>query len=121
MNITIKEIKVKISESNWFKNPDLDSWMLSQKLGLPEDELNELIKRESGMLLKDFLNELRIELVKLLLDKTIIFERPGYYYKYSGFKSRTPFERHFKSITGMTVQQYILALRAQNKKLVEGE
>jgi AraC-like DNA-binding protein len=119
MKLTVEEIKFKIAEGSWFKNPDLDSWMLGQKLGLPEEVLNNFISQETGMLLKDFLNEFRIDLLKALLDRAIIFERPGFYYRYSGFKSRTPFERHFKSKTGMTVQQYIFAIRESNKGCVE--
>ncbi|GAB2625735.1 helix-turn-helix domain-containing protein [Belliella aquatica] len=119
MNLTLEEIKFKIAEGNWFKNPDLDSLLLAEKLGAEEDELIALIKKETGMHLKEFINAIRIDLLKSLLDKTIIFERPGYYYKYSGFKSRTPFERHFKAKTGMTVQQYILEIREKNKECLE--
>ncbi len=54
-----------------------------------------------------FVNEFRISVLVDILDKEILFKRPGYYYAQSGFRSRTPFERFFKKRTGMTVSDYI--------------
>jgi len=111
MDITIEEIKSKIIKNNLFKNSDLDSWLLAEKLAISEVELSLFIKDETDLTVKDFINELRIQEVIELMNKTIIFHPVSYYYKISGFKSRSPFDRVFKQKAGMTVRNYIAKLK----------
>ncbi|GAB2626435.1 hypothetical protein GCM10026987_24600 [Belliella aquatica] len=97
--LNLNDISKCIIEQELYKNPDLDSWLLAQKLGIEEDALLIDIKQNTGKHFKQFLNDIRIVSLVQELDKTFLFQRPGYYYKLSGFKSRTPFERMFKEET----------------------
>lgn len=115
MDLTLDIIKAKIFEANLYKNPDLDVWILADKLGVRENELSLFIKDEADMTVKAFINELRIQDLIKILDNAIIFNRISYYFENSGFKSRSPFERCFKRKTGMTIRDYIQILKKENK------
>ena len=99
----IEAIKNKLIEGNLYKNSSLDSFLMSEKLGVSEQTIKSCIQEETGLTFSGFVNEFRISVLVDILDKEILFKRPGYYYAQSGFRSRTPFERFFKKHTGMTV------------------
>ncbi|SNS76832.1 AraC-type DNA-binding protein [Belliella buryatensis] len=113
----LDDISKYIIDQELYKNPDLDSWLLAQKLEMEEEELLVAIKNKTGKPFKQVINEIRVKRLVRNLDKTILFQKPGYYYKLSGFKSRTPFERMFKKETGMTLSEYIRKLKSINQKI----
>ncbi len=107
----LDEITNKILERDLFRNPDLDTLLFFQKTGMAEETVLKEIRQKKGQTFLAYLNDLRIETLLITLNKEIIFQRPGYYYQNSGFKSRTPFERCFKEKTGMNLQNYIENLK----------
>ncbi|GAB2610469.1 helix-turn-helix domain-containing protein [Belliella aquatica] len=113
--LNLDNIRKYIIEQELYKNPDLDSWLLAQKLEMEEDALLNDIKQNTGKHFKQFLNDIRIAFLVQELDKAFLFQKPGYYYKLSGFKSRTPFERMFKKETGVTLSEYIRKLKEANQ------
>lgn len=113
--LILDNIRKYIIEQELYKNPDLDSWLLAQKLEMEEDALLIDIKQNTGKHFKQFLKDIRIAFLVQELDKMFLFQKPGYYYKLSGFKSITPFERMFKKETGVTLSEYIRKLKEANQ------
>lgn len=88
--------------TNYAKNESLDS--LAEYFGVSASHLSRLIKKETASTFTDYVNKLRINESKRLLESTnetltSIFEKVG-------FNNRNTFIRLFKQIVGTTPSEY---------------
>lgn len=91
--------------NRWHLNPDLKIHQLARKLGVPVHELSELINRESGGNFNSFINGLRVEHAKKLLqnnaDQTMLEIAHA-----SGFNSESAFYTQFKRFESVPPATY---------------
>ena len=102
--IRLVELKNEIVNKKYFTDPDINLNKISEQLNISPRELSRIINTEAEMNFNDFLNEIRIEYFKKLLDEDK-FSIEGMAYE-AGFKSKTSFYRAFKKSTGQTPSQY---------------
>lgn len=97
------KIMILMNEALIFKNPDLDRELLASQLSLSVSSITRIIKEETQMHFKDFINKHRIELAKDMLIDTrfdiFSLEAIG---KEVGFASRSTFYDAFKKETGIS-------------------
>jgi AraC-like DNA-binding protein len=89
-----------------YLNPDLNMTLLSEKLKIPKHHLTEVLNGNLGKNFFQFVNEYRVEEVKLKLSdprNPYSIEAIGYE---CGFNSKSTFFSVFKNITGMTPAKF---------------
>lgn len=62
--------KMKTEISAGSRDPELKAGLLARKIGVTINRLGELVKLETGMSFKEYLNSVRLEDAKLLLTQT---------------------------------------------------
>lgn len=113
----LTEDQVKILQENvhqivigekFYLDPLLNLSLLSEKVGIGTHELSFVLNQGFGKNFYQYINELRVEEAKRLLDS------PEFRNKdiasvaiYAGFNSKTTFYTAFKKITGMTPKAYL--------------
>jgi AraC-like DNA-binding protein len=93
-----------------YLNPDLNMDMISRALNYPKHQLTEVLNMDIGKNLFLFVNEYRVEEVKKMLknpNNPYSIEAIGYE---CGFSSKSSFYTVFKRLTGLTPQQYRIAV-----------
>jgi AraC-like DNA-binding protein len=103
-NIDILERYLEKHQPQFQKNLTLDR--LAEQVGLPSRELSSVINQHFQTNYTDFLNSLRIEQAKILLN---VQDEPlsvQVIFSQIGFNSKTAFNTAFKKQTGMTPTQF---------------
>lgn len=93
-----------------YRNPDISAEMIAKHFGMNPDRLTSLIKTNTGLTFKPFLNQLRVTKAKNLLIATE--EQITFIADTTGFNNTSHFNRVFKSDTGMTPSEF----RKQERK-----
>lgn len=89
-----------------FLNPDLNMSLLSEKLKIPKHHITEVLNNDLNKNFFQFVNEYRVEAVKIKLSdpkNPYSIEAIGYE---CGFNSKSTFFSVFKNITGMTPSEF---------------
>jgi transcriptional regulator GlxA family with amidase domain len=90
---------------------------LAQLLGMTHRELFNYFKEFVGMNLWDFLSEFRIKKIMEVLDKEIIHQRSVHYFRQSGFQSKVSFDRIFKRMKGVSLENYVKRIKLLEKNI----
>lgn len=99
-----------IHKEKAYENPELSLTQMARQLNTNPSLLSKMINRGFGMNFNDFINQLRIEAVKQLIEKgehkkqtllALAFE--------CGFNSKATFNRAFKKAIGQTPREFISA------------
>jgi len=108
------EINAEILNQKLYKNPELSLADLAEKLSISKQELSGLINSKANCNFHSYINQLRIEEVKieLLNDKNKHMSILGIALE-CGFNSKSTFNLVFKKQTGITPNQFI----KENKKM----
>lgn len=114
-NEFIERLRSVLETRSLYRNPDVDAFFVSELMEISEKEFNEMLLKFTGIKFNTYLFRLRIEKILIEVDKEIVHEPIGFYYKQSGFRSKTSFDRMFKEHTGLSLQHYIQKIRSQNK------
>lgn len=109
--IISKRIQTHFYKDKIFINPDLKLKAAADKIGVSEKILSEYLLNEYGMNFKDFINTLRVNEFKALLQmsRSKNYSLLGLA-EDSGFKSKATFYRVFKNKEGMTPNQYLQSI-----------
>ncbi|MBP7506590.1 MAG: AraC family transcriptional regulator [Prolixibacteraceae bacterium] len=113
LNISISSReKIKNSLLHYFEkdspylNPDLNMTLLSEKIKIPKHHITEVLNNDMDKNFFQFVNEYRIEAVKIkLIDPKNPYSIEAIGYE-CGFNSKSTFFSVFKNITGMTPSEY---------------
>ena len=96
-----------MSQKHLYKRRDLKLIHISEKLGIPEYQISQIINEVSGKSFRDFINMFRVEEAKrILLDSHNKYSIEGIA-KDSGFHSRASFYSAFKKHTQITPTQFL--------------
>ncbi len=87
-----------------YKDPELSTNMVAQKVSLSNSWLSTKFKEEVGIGVSDYLNGIRVQKAKKLLDQSeyMIYEVA----ELTGFTSSQYFSKIFKQFTGLTPNEY---------------
>jgi AraC-like DNA-binding protein len=89
-----------------YLNPELSMDFLSESLKIPKHHLTEVLNVEIGKNFFQFVNEYRVEAVKVqLMDSRNLYSIEAIGYD-CGFSSKSSFFTVFKKLTGKTPQEY---------------
>ena len=104
-----EKAKQQIIEERLYANPKLNLRILAEKLDINEKRLSGLINQYTKMNFYNFINSLRIEEFKKLLNspKAAQLSTLGLAYEV-GFSSKSTFYTAFKNIVGMTPTEFRL-------------
>ena len=101
------QLKKMMEEDKIYQDPNLNMTILSEKTGLSNSYLSQIINQKDGRNFFDFVNEYRIDEVKQKMSD------PKYSHytilalaQDSGFGSKSTFNSFFKKTTGKTPSQY---------------
>jgi AraC-like DNA-binding protein len=96
-----ERIKDYIREN--FRNPDINISLTGYHFGMSPFYLSRIFKEETGMGLLEYINTLRVEEGKGLLDQGQSIVKTA---EMTGFRDSNAFIRVFKKLTGLTPGQY---------------
>ncbi|SMG29098.1 transcriptional regulator, AraC family [Marivirga sericea] len=101
----ITEKLTVIKDKKLFKNPNLKILDIAKQLNISSHQLSQVLNDNLGKSFSVFINELRVEEAKQLINLNDIYtiETIGYD---CGFNSKSTFFTTFKKITGTTPAQY---------------
>lgn len=87
-----------------YENPDMSTNVVAQKVNLSNSWLSTKFKEEVGIGVSDYLNGIRVQKAKQLLDQSdyMIYEVA----EMTGFTSSQYFSKIFKQLTGLTPNEY---------------
>lgn len=108
----VKEIYRILEDRQQYKKAAFDRDALAKHLGVSFKELDSYVMERFGKGVWDFLAEYRVQKIIEVLDKEIIHRRSVYYFKQSGFQSKVSFDRLFKKVTGVSLENYVKKLKA---------
>ncbi|MDU8885324.1 helix-turn-helix domain-containing protein [Yeosuana sp. MJ-SS3] len=104
---SFSRINSLMSQEHLYKRKDLKLIHITEKLGIPEYQISQIINEVSGKSFRDFINMFRVEEAKrILLDSHNKYSIEGIA-KESGFHSRASFYSAFKKHTQLTPTQYL--------------
>lgn len=93
---------------------------LAHDLGSNRTYLSDLIHQKYGMSFNDYINHLRVEEAKRLLENhpAELVDEDGFFFvknlcAYLGYNSTTSFYRNFKRITGVSATEYLAQFNQQ--------
>lgn len=103
----------KFEESKKYLDNSMSLATLSAQLGTNTKYLSEIINKYKDKNFNTYINELRIKHVINLLstDRTYLQYKISYIAEIGGFTSHSAFTNVFKTITGMSPQEYLQTLR----------
>ena len=103
----------KFEESKKYLDNNMSLATLSAQLGTNTKYLSEIINKYKDKNFNTYINELRIKHVIQLLstDRTYLQYKISYIAEIGGFTSHSAFTNVFKTITGMSPQEYMQTLR----------
>jgi AraC-like DNA-binding protein len=110
--------KLKAFEnSKLFLSKQISLTFLASELETNIKYLSEVIKQHKGKKFNNYINDLRIQYVINLLktDPSYLNYKVSYLAEISGFSSHSAFTAIFKSITGMSPNDFIQQINLQNK------
>lgn len=104
-----KRVEDFMREEKIFLNPDLTLTELSKRISIPANQLSRVINAGFGKNFNDFINEYRVEAVKVALSDSEFshFSILGIAFE-CGFNSKATFNRVFKKFTGHSPSEYIV-------------
>ncbi len=105
-------------EEKAYLDPEITLDSCTRAIGVSRVDFTSLLKREIGKSFKDFVNELRVEEFKKLIrdESNQKFDLVGIASK-CGFNSKATFFRVFKSVEGITPNEYRLLLSKKESEL----
>jgi AraC-like DNA-binding protein len=111
MHAVLKEV---MHEERLFTNPDLSLTDLADHLNVHPNHLSQVINTFEGKNFFDYVNSLRVEAFKWLVEQpdSQRYTLLGLAYD-CGFNSKTSFNRNFKKITGLSPSVYVAQERVQ--------
>lgn len=99
------QCEARIRSEKWFLEPNLKILFIARKLGIPTNQLSELINNVAGVNFNEYVNQFRIEHAQELLiqepSKSVI----DIAYE-SGFNSKSAFYKQFTAVTATTPAQF---------------
>jgi AraC-like DNA-binding protein len=103
----LEALKNYMDKEKPYKNPDLNVYILSQKLGISKNHLTEIINEHLKMNFFELINRYRVEEAKQLLanDEFAHLSLNGIASE-AGYKSKATFFSNFKKITSHTPQEW---------------
>lgn len=96
-----------VTDKKLFLNKNLSLRELSTELQLTPHLISEVINREFGASVNDFINGLRVEYSKILLIEKYKILKIESIAEESGFNSKATFYANFKKITGVSPLEFI--------------
>ncbi|RZN82016.1 MAG: AraC family transcriptional regulator [Winogradskyella sp.] len=104
--VLITKLEQLMNEEELFKNNNLKSSVVADRLGIPVYKLSKIINKSYNKNFSNYVNEFRVEYAKVLLtsNNNYTIEAIG---QESGFKSKSSFYNAFKKITGKTPSSFI--------------
>lgn len=108
----VEEIYRVLEDRQQYKKAAFDRDTLANRLGVSLKDLDSYIMDRFEKGVWDFLAEYRIQKIIEVLDKEIIHKRSVYYFKQSGFQSKVSFDRVFKRVVGVSLENYVKKLKA---------
>jgi AraC-like DNA-binding protein len=104
---SFSKINDLMSQNHLYKKKDLKLIHISEKLGIPEYQISQIINEVSGKSFRDFINMFRVEEAKsILIDSHNKYSIEGIA-KDAGFHSRASFYAAFKKHTQLTPTQFL--------------
>lgn len=102
-----EQLKVLMSSEQIYRDPKLNMSLLSEKTGLSNSYLSQIINQKEGCNFFDFVNSYRVEDVKALMQdpKFDHYTLMALAHE-AGFKSKSTFNSVFKKIVLMTPSEY---------------
>lgn len=101
----LEQCKERIRTEKWFLEPNVKILFVARKLGIPANQLSELINNVAGVNFNEFVNKFRIEHAQNLLLHDP--KKPVLDIAYeSGFNSKSAFYKQFTAVTGTTPAQF---------------
>ncbi|WP_340067293.1 helix-turn-helix domain-containing protein [Ascidiimonas aurantiaca] len=95
----------KVVDNELFLDPNITLQKTAKELGVPKHTLSQYLNEEQGKSFTTFINELRVNKAKELLQTKTNFTIESIGYE-SGFNSKSTFFTAFKKFTGQTPSQY---------------
>ncbi|RQP19734.1 AraC family transcriptional regulator [Parapedobacter defluvii] len=103
-----KEVQKAVVDERLYLDPLLNLPALSEKVGLGTHELSFVLNQGFGKNFYQYINELRVEEAKRLLESEAFRDQDmASIAVHAGFNSRTTFYTAFKKIAGMTPKAYL--------------
>lgn len=105
MDEIIEKINLYFSKRKMYLDSEFNLDILSLEIKLPKIKITQALNIRLNINFYQYLNTLRVEESKKLIDKTSDsnFSTIGYQ---SGFKNKSTFYKYFKQITGLTPSEY---------------
>jgi transcriptional regulator GlxA family with amidase domain len=104
-----------LEERHRYKSTNFDGEKLAELLGMTHRELGNYFQEFSGISLWDFLSEFRIKKIMEVLEKEIIHQRSVHYFRQSGFQSKVSFDRIFKRMAGVSLENYVKRIKEREE------
>jgi AraC-like DNA-binding protein len=102
-----RDVRDSIAARGLYRDPDLTLPILADRLGCTRNELSRIINAGGSVNFHDFLNGLRVEEVRRILDQGNAVTQNLLSLAYdAGFHSKSTFNDAFKRCTGSTPSQY---------------
>lgn len=106
-HIIFEHISAVIIDESLYKKARLSLTDLSQKTGFKTREISRSINLCAGKNFCDYINEFRINAVKLKLQNNVANDTMLEIALQAGFNSKSSFNASFKKITGVTPSQFV--------------
>jgi len=103
----IKKLTMVLQQEQPYLDPDLTIGVLARKLKIHTNHLSRIINQQFGLSFNDFINRMRIDIVKQRLKDPANQHKTILEIMYdSGFHSKSVFNTAFKKFTGMTPKDF---------------
>lgn len=96
-----------INAQSLYKMPGIKLEHIAKKIHLPNKKLSIVINQSTGNDFSYYINKLRIEEAKRILQERKNYEKIEDVYLYLGYYTRSTFNRAFKTIEGITPTEYL--------------
>ncbi len=101
----LEKYRERIRSEQWFLEPNVKILYVARKLGVPANQLSELINNAAGVNFNEFINQFRIEYARTMLlaepNKSVLDIAYA-----SGFNSKSAFYKQFTAATATTPAQF---------------
>ena len=101
-----EKLDLLMNREELWRNPDLTLESLSSRLLTNRTTLSRVIRKNTSLGYKEFINRRRIEEVLKLIDSGELFYIQDAFFRV-GFRSRSTALRYFREFTGVTPSEYI--------------
>lgn len=105
--LIVNKLGKLITEQKLYENPGLKLEHISKKIHMPVNKLSMIINRQTGNNFSFFLNKIRIDEAKRLMQSSEQKQKIEEIYLQVGYYTRSTFNRAFKQIEGKTPTEFI--------------